>query len=58
MFTNVNRLPSTAPSSGDASEGRVYRFLNEDGTEQMGGLAIVFLSSQHNGKTTTLQARE
>lgn len=28
----------------------VYGFLSEDGIEQMGGLAVVFLSSHHKQK--------
>lgn len=48
---------STKYCSTDASKAWVYRFLNEDGVEQMGGLAIVFLSSWHkqkNNKTAGL----
>ncbi len=33
-----------------ASVDWVYGLLNEDGMEQMGGLAVVFLSSHHQQK--------
>lgn len=46
-----------SPNGTDVSVDRVYGLLNEDGPEQMGGLAVVFLSLHHkqqNNRTAGL----
>lgn len=50
IYKYLHMVLSVMPNGTEFSKGWVYRFLNESGSEQMGGLAVVFLSSHHKQK--------
>lgn len=50
VCTYIKVVLPILPNGRDVSEDWFYGFLNQDGIEQMGGLAAVFLSSHHKQK--------